>query len=59
MPHQGHHPYAYYDCILDNMQKFDKVAKGDKTKLLKLFEQMKQKIINNPDVLYKNYWNIQ
>ena len=56
MPHQGRHPYAYHDYILDNMQKFDKIAKGDKTKFLKLYEQMKQKVINNPDMLYKDYW---
>ena len=57
MPHQGRHPYAYHDDVLDNMQKFDKIAKGDKTKFLKLYNQMKQKIINNPDMLCKDYWN--
>ncbi|MSR94144.1 hypothetical protein FYJ34_07705 [Clostridiaceae bacterium 68-1-5] len=41
MPHQGRHPYAYHEYVLDNMQKFDKIAKGDKTKLLKLLDQMK------------------
>ena len=56
MPHQGSHPYAYHDYILDNMQKFDKIANGDKAKFIKLYEQMKQKIINNPDMLYKDYW---
>ncbi|MDF2822135.1 MAG: hypothetical protein K0R15_2583 [Clostridiales bacterium] len=29
MPHQGRHPYAYHVYILDNMQKFDKIANGD------------------------------
>ena len=56
MPHQGRHPYAYHDYVLDNMQKFDRIANGDKTKFLKLYDQMKQKIINNPDMLYKDYW---
>ena len=56
MPHQGRHPYAYHDYVLDNMQKFDRVANGDKTKFLKLYDQMKQKIINNPEMLYKDYW---
>ena len=59
MPHQGRHPYAYHDYVLDNMQKFNKIAKGDKTKFLKLYDQMKQKIISNPDMLYKYYWNNQ
>lgn len=27
-----------------------------KKKFLKLYNQMKQKIINNDDVLYKDYW---
>ena len=56
MPHQGRHPYAYHDYVLDNMQKFDRIANGDKTKFLKLYDQMKQKIINNPEMLYKDYW---
>ena len=56
MPHQGRHPYAYHDYVLDNMQKCDRIANGDKTKFLKLYAQMKQKIINNPEMLYKDYW---
>ena len=57
MPHQGRYPYAYHDYVLDNMQKFDRIANGDKTKFLKLYDQMKQKIVNNPEMLYKDYWN--
>ena len=56
MPHQGRHPYAYHDYVLDNIQKFDRIANGDKTKFLKLYDQMKRKIINNPGMLYKDYW---
>ncbi len=56
LPHQGRHPNAYHDYILDNMQRFDRVADGDKDKFLKLFGQLKQKIIDNPAVLYKDYW---
>ena len=56
MPHQGRHPYAYHEYVLDNMQKFDRIANGDKRKFLKLYNQMKQKIINNPEMLYKDYW---
>ncbi len=50
MPHQGRHPYAYHDYVLDNMQKFDKIAKSYKTKFLKLYDQMKQKIISKKSV---------
>ena len=56
MPRQGRHLYAYHDYVLDNMQKFDRIANGDKTKFLKLYDQMKEKIINNPEMLYKDYW---
>lgn len=56
MPHQGRHPYAYHDYVLDNMQKFDRIANGDKIKFLKLYDQMKQKIITNPEMLYRDYW---
>lgn len=56
MPHQGRHPYAYHDYVLDNIQKFDRIANGNKTKFLKLYDQMKRKIINNPGMLYKDYW---
>ena len=48
MPHQGRHPNAYHDYILDNMQKINRFAHGDKNIFLKLFDQMKQKIISNP-----------
>lgn len=54
--HQGRHPNAYHEYVLDSMQKFDRIAMGDQTKFLNLFDQMKQKIISNPEMLYKNYW---
>jgi hypothetical protein len=38
------------------MQKFDKIANGDKKKFLELFDKMKQSIIKNPSMLYKDYW---
>ncbi len=56
LPHQGRHPNAYHEYILDNMQKFDKIANGDKKKFLELFDKMKQSIIKNPSMLYKDYW---
>jgi len=43
------------ECIKDRAA-FDRIANGDKTKFLKLYDQMKQKIINNPEMLYKDYW---
>ena len=36
MPHQGRHPYAYHDYVLDNMQKFDRIANRGQNKILKV-----------------------
>ena len=57
LPHQGRHPYAYHDYVLDQMKKFDSIANGDQGVFLKLYDQMKQVINENPDMLYKEYWN--
>ena len=56
MPHQGRHPNEYHDYVLDQMKKFDMVSKGNKDVFLKLYEQMKQKIIGKPEMLTKEYW---
>jgi hypothetical protein len=56
MPHQGRHPNEYHEYVLDNMIEFDKIAQGDKNIFLKLYEKMKVHIIDNPDMLYKDYW---
>ena len=57
LPHQGRHPYAYHEFVLNKMREFDRVAKGDQKKFLKLFNQLKKQISDNPDMLYKAYWN--
>ena len=56
MPHQGRHPNAYHEYVLENLKQFDVISRGDKAKFLKLYEKMKQEIINNPEMLYKDYW---
>ncbi|MED4968981.1 AHH domain-containing protein [Parageobacillus toebii] len=56
LPHQGRHPNAYHEYVLSNIRTFDKIAKGDKRKFLRLFEQLKQEIRKNPEMLYKDYW---
>lgn len=33
-----------------------KIKKGDAILFSLNYDQMKQKIINNPDMLYKDYW---
>ena len=59
LPHQGRHPNAYHEYVLERLRTFDKIAKGDKEKFLKLYEQLKQKVRDNPDMLYKEYWRQQ
>jgi hypothetical protein len=56
LPHQGRHPNDYHEYVLDNLNTFDMLAKGDKDKFLKLYEQLKKEVRENPDMLYKNYW---
>lgn len=56
MPHQGRHPNEYHDYVLDRMRQYDIVAQGNKDVFFKLYEQMKTEIIDNSDMLYKEYW---
>lgn len=57
LPHQGRHPNAYHDYVLEEIRRFDNIAQGDVGKFLRLYAGMKQEIDANPDMLYKTYWN--
>ncbi len=57
LPHQGRHPNDYHEYILNSMKQFDEVAQGDKEVFLQLVENLKSNIRNNPEMLYKDYWN--
>ena len=56
LPHQGRHPNAYHEYVLNSMKQFDNIAQGDRDIFLKLFEKLKNNIKSNPDMLYKDYW---
>lgn len=56
LPHQGRHPNAYHDYVLENMKQFDDIAQGNKDIFMRLYESMKNNIKSNPDMLYKDYW---
>ncbi|WP_292139414.1 AHH domain-containing protein [Butyrivibrio sp.] len=57
LPHQGRHPNAYHEFILDELRNIDLVANGDKGMFLELFESNIKKVIReNPDMLYSKYW---
>ncbi len=56
MPHQGRHPYEYHDYMLEQMKKIDTAANGNRDEFLKLYEQLKKKVIDKPEMLTKAYW---
>lgn len=56
LPHQGRHPNAYHEYVLDSMKQFDNIAQGDKDIFLKLFDNLKNNVKSKPDMLYKDYW---
>jgi hypothetical protein len=33
LPHQGRHPYAYHDYVLDKLNTYDRLAKGNQQKI--------------------------
>lgn len=57
LPHQGRHPDVYHDFVLDEMQKIDSIAQGDRDVFLSLFEDRVRNVVrNNPDMLYLEGW---
>lgn len=57
LPHQGRHPNAYHDFVLDEMRNIDNIANGNKDIFLELYEsEIKSVIRENPDMLYSDYW---
>lgn len=39
MPHQGRHPNAYHEYVLENLKQFDAIAIGDKGKVLEIIRE--------------------
>ena len=56
LPHQGRHPNAYHEYVLESMKQFDYIAQGNKKTFIKLYENLKENVKANPDMLYKEYW---
>lgn len=58
LPHQGRHPNAYHEFVLDGMKNIDNIANGNQDIFLDLYEsEIKSVIRENPDMLYSDYWN--
>lgn len=57
MPHQGRHPNAYHEFVLDGMRTASKEAGSDREEFLSLFDlYVKQPVIANPELLRKSGW---
>ena len=57
LPHQGRHPNAYHQWVLENMYRIDVIPNMTQQQFIQLFDlNVRQPVINNPSMLYKNYW---
>jgi hypothetical protein len=57
MPHQGRHPSEYHKWVLDHMRVIDAIPGMNQQQFIKAFDfNIKQPVINNPDMLRKSYW---
>lgn|GEM_PF-1250455 len=58
LEHQGRHPEAYHEWVLDTMKKIDKTAAGSQEKFLELFNTyVKEPVMQSPEMLRKAWWN--
>ena len=58
MAHRGRHATEYHKAMLEQLQNIDDIANGNMDTFLKLFDNIKQTVINNPDALYKAFWKV-
>jgi len=57
LPHQGRHPYAYHDFVLEGMKNAARESGGCADKFKELFEKyVKKPVRDNPDLLRKKGW---
>jgi hypothetical protein len=57
MPHQGRHPNAYHDWVLDNMNSISNTPGMNQQQFIQLFDlNVRQPVLQNPNMLYKIYW---
>jgi len=57
LPHQGRHPDAYHQFVLDSMREADSVAGANQDQFLKLFgDSVREPVLQNPDLLRKAGW---
>jgi hypothetical protein len=57
LPHQGRHPNAYHNFVLEQMRIIDAMPNMNQQQFINLFNlNVRQPVVNNPNMLYKNYW---
>ena len=57
LPHQGRHPNDYHRWVLREMRTIDAMPNMNQQQFIQLFDlNVRQPVINNPNMLYKNYW---
>jgi len=57
IPHKSKHAEQYHEWVYNELVRIDKIAKGDKDMFLELFDtEIKQKVIDNPWVVRKDWW---
>jgi len=57
LPHQGRHPNVYHEWVLEQMRIIDNMPNMNQQEFIRQFNiKVKQHIRNNPEMLYKNYW---
>ena len=56
MRHKGRHATEYHKYMLDGVSVIDKIANGNTKTFIQLFDELKQTVIDNPDILYKAFW---
>jgi hypothetical protein len=57
LPHQGRHPDAYHEWVLERMEEIDEIAQGDRGQFIQLFEELViEPVQENPQMLRKSYW---
>ena len=57
LPHQGRHPSAYHEFVLEGMRTASRDAGGNTDEFLRLFDTyVKEPVRQNPQLLRKEGW---
>ena len=55
--HIGSHPKEYHEFVLEQLNKADRLAKGNVEKFKRYYEKLViDKVNKNPEMLNKSYW---